>query len=289
MRNRVPNYEYQPPIDIGTLARTANSSPTVAGARPAITAAPTRELAAALLASMVADGLKGDQRLAWQSPDHMSQTNSAMTTLTDIDWRFNMLPAYVAAVDATWGNVWGEVCTSDKGICDTGGNNAHFMKDKGQDNARAYKASVEIISSQAASASFALWYVLDNKKTWYKLTVGYDTDAVLIPLKDAVHALQDSFSPGHVTRGVHSATGAGAIKQIHLWNAENKKTHGDLDKQSGGILGQDSRDATEALINCVVEAAASASPKQTFDALFTPKVKDRFLRTDFPTVDPDKP
>ena len=114
----------------------------------------------------------------------------------------------------------------------SGGQIRHFMRDQAQSEADAYRLSVNWILRYSCAAARILANVYKsllhtcNRRqdfNWnrYQSCIGSDDATQLTMarrnLAMALHALQDSFSPGHVKRD-----STGAIQAIHTWDEENK-------------------------------------------------------------------
>jgi nucleoid-associated protein YgaU len=90
------------------------------------------------------------------------------------------------------------------------GQRQHFMRYKGQSKIAAYQMGLQKVLGPLASAVRAF----QNKKS---------ADDVASILAESVHALQDSFSPGHVER---TARGKKlVITDIFVWADQDKKKH----------------------------------------------------------------
>src|SRR5262249_18873788 len=123
----------------------------------------------------------------------------------------------------------------------------HFMRTTEQTFEQAYKAAVEWISENGRKASFNL------RRIWKEQLGYYDPLFVEEPLGDAFHALQDSYSEGHVTRD-HVGDNYFIIG-INVYDAKNKETHSELDKEWVSALGREAIIACRELVRIVIASA----------------------------------
>jgi hypothetical protein len=108
----------------------------------------------------------------------------------------------------------------------------HFMKEIDQGIASAHSDCSKYVS-ECMDAWVSKAGVYFNNRGLY--TDWRNLKAAVEPLALALHAFQDSFSPGHVERVGATDTNPGAIKNINVYDEDNKVKHGDHDYHSGGL------------------------------------------------------
>jgi hypothetical protein len=225
--------------------------------------------------------------VAWNWEGHGRLTTAAIDQLS------SKLPAEVIRT-LRWVSAKSQTQNRDLTDIPTGGHwtpegqKHHFMKYKDQEDKDAYDVAVEWIFTQATTAAQLLKNLLAPKRhheeehDW-----GFAEEDPTGPhLGNALHALQDSFSPGHVDRDSNLV-----IRRINIYDEENKhpKTPGKLAhaqydeswKVADGNLsplGQAAADASVALILYFLHTAyghtpsADAQKRQLFE---------KYLRADF--------
>jgi hypothetical protein len=99
------------------------------------------------------------------------------------------------------------------------GQRHHFMRFQGQPLADAYDAGSKWIYDNAYIAAQRL------REIWRKKRGYYDPVYINEPLGDAIHALQDSYSGGHVVR--QKDGDSFIIVNILVYDDDNKEAHGD--------------------------------------------------------------
>lgn len=129
----------------------------------------------------------------------------------------------------------------------------HFMRAKTQTQEAAYKEGVRWIREKAYLACNNL------RQVWHEQLSHYDPLFVNEPLGDAFHALQDSFSEGHVTR--KKLGDIYVITAIHVFRLFDEK-HSELDKQWQGPLGKEAILACRELTKVIVFVALQKSDQQ---------------------------
>jgi hypothetical protein len=123
----------------------------------------------------------------------------------------------------------------------------HFMRAKTQTQQAAYKEAVQWIRENAYKSSYHL------RRVWKESLGHYHPSFVNEPLGNAFHALQDSFSRGHVSR---TKLGSDSIiTEIHVYDNANKETHSELDKDWQSPLGKEAIVACRELTKIIVVAA----------------------------------
>lgn len=100
------------------------------------------------------------------------------------------------------------------------GQKHHFMAIKGESKMKAYEAGVKHIFDETEKA------IKQCKSTIY-YRYFFDPGPPALPLGYALHALQDSFSPGHTKRGEGLI-----IQDIYVYEDQDKKQHGQHDDLS---------------------------------------------------------
>jgi nucleoid-associated protein YgaU len=119
----------------------------------------------------------------------------------------------------------------------------HFMRYKGQSKIAAYRMGLRKVLAPLASAVRAF----KNRES---------ADDVASVLAESVHALQDSFSPGHVERTLRGKKPV--ITDIFVWADQDKKKHEAADatwQNADGsltLLGQECVTATRLLIGVFI-------------------------------------
>lgn len=137
----------------------------------------------------------------------------------------------------------------------------HFMRRfDGQSPFAAYQESVYWIKSNALKAANDLCRSIARINLSSTMTGDIWLDC--LPLGNACHALQDSFSTGHVIRG---AGEPGAIVNILKYAGTQKKGHGEADTKWAGkttfsTSGRHAINATKDLITLVTDAAQQSKP-----------------------------
>jgi hypothetical protein len=99
----------------------------------------------------------------------------------------------------------------------------HFMRFQEQSQLEAYKLGVGWIHDNAFTAAKRL------RQFWQHRWLGEATIWINEPLGNALHALQDSYSGGHVSR--KKVGDDWIIIDIFIYDAVNKQTHGALDQK----------------------------------------------------------
>jgi hypothetical protein len=193
-------------------------------------------------------------RIAWQSSGHYSLTSDAaraavlkeMLPVSDARRRLlkvlAQLPEHVVATDITFEQY------SDsklKGIVSEYGQATHFMAYAGQSQRDAYTAGIHKVFEPAERAARLFKEIRDDSDLTTRSTSKLDDVGVV--LGDAVHALQDSFSPAHVQRD--KVGNRSVIMRLFVWREQEKKEHeaGDESwKSSSGTLTELGRACSEA-------------------------------------------
>jgi hypothetical protein len=184
----------------------------------------------------------------------------------------------VQAYDISWANVLGAI-----GIQIPGGQVIHFMRDEGQSELEAYNLSVNWIMDMGAKASqnYRTYLSLQQKKDPRFRSIedsGKSLTLTAWQLAGALHTVQDSFTPAHVSRDSSLA-----ITKIRIWDDENKKTHKRLDKGwKGSPLAGASTRASEWLIKCVAVAAQGPHSELYFRHLASDLLLKPYLRANLP-------
>jgi hypothetical protein len=166
------------------------------------------------------------------------------------------------------------------------GQKHHFMRDQSQSDKEAYDAAVGWIFGETKEAVKVLRTILlwkqprggsDDSDLFFGPSPSMEIDT---HLGNALHSLQDSFAPGHVDR-----TKTLLITGIHVYNAENKKTHHAYDeswKLADGTLsplGQAALEASQLLLKCFIYSSVEPELSRsdaTFD-LYKKELLDWFL------------
>jgi hypothetical protein len=160
------------------------------------------------------------------------------------------------------------------------GQKHHFMRDKSQSEQDAYDAAVAWIFGEAREAVKVLRAVLLWKRPLgggsnSDIYIGADDSTEIdTHLGNALHSLQDSFAPGHVDR-----TKTLLIIGIHVYDAENKKTHAAFDESwqlpdgSPSALGQAALEASQMLLKCFIYSAVEPELTKS-DATFERRKKE---------------
>jgi len=134
----------------------------------------------------------------------------------------------------------------------------HFMRANNQREKDAYRENIEWIQQNAHKALYNL------RRVWKEHLGNYDPLFVNEPLGDAFHALQDSFSLGHVNR--EKRGDIYVITAIHVYDKTNKETHSELDQQWESPLGKEAIIACRELTKIVILSAL-----QKLDSAFKQK------------------
>lgn len=139
------------------------------------------------------------------------------------------------------------------------GQRHHFMRHTTQSAWEAYRAGVDWVHDKALKAAENL------HRVWKEKLGYYDSLFVSEPLGDALHALQDSFAEGHVTRKKDDYRYV--ITDIQVYDAKNQQPAGDwpghaeLDKRYQSDLGDEAALASAALILNVIKTSLQTSPE----------------------------
>jgi hypothetical protein len=136
----------------------------------------------------------------------------------------------------------------------------HFMRASGQTYDAAYKEAVDWIRQNGRQASFNL------RRVWKESLGYYDPLFVTEPLGDAFHALQDSFSAGHVERQKLGTDYV--ITAINVYDSANKETHSELDKEWQSPLGEEAIVACRELTKIIIVSALQKTNAE-FEAKWT--------------------
>jgi hypothetical protein len=140
---------------------------------------------------------------------------------------FSGLPHKVQMADLHAGNVVGYVFGAGAGErAETDSQVRHFMRSRPEVTSEAaYRASYEYIQGNCIAAWASLKQATTAHTGWWdqvKESLYEESLHALIDGEDrlalALHTLEDSFAPGHVTRN-----GSEVIEKVHIWNDENKK------------------------------------------------------------------
>lgn len=153
----------------------------------------------------------------------------------------------------------------------------HFMRAKTQTQEAAYEEAVRWIRENAYRASYNL------RRVWKESVGYYHPSFVNEPLGNAFHALQDSFSAGHVTR--KKSGDVYVITAIHVYNKTNKEMHSELGKQWQSPLGKEAILACRELTKVIVVVALQKLDQQfkqkweslwsTFEKMFLQSLLER--------------
>lgn len=130
----------------------------------------------------------------------------------------------------------------------------HFMRAKIQTQEAACREAVGWIRENAYRASCNL------RRVWKESLGHYHPLFVNEPLGDAFHALQDSFSQGHVAR--KKSGDVYVITAIYVYDNTNKETHSELDKDWQSPLGEEAVLACRELTKIIAVAALQKSAQQ---------------------------
>ncbi len=168
------------------------------------------------------------------------------------------------------------------------GQKHHFMRHASQSQLEAYKLAVDWIFGEAVTAAKLLrerhLHRTQAKadRVWDPFTRSEpardEAGLIRLHLGNALHALQDSFSAGHVTRD-----GALVITEIHVYDDANRKGHEEHDKSWKGSdgkltkIGEAAVGASIALLECVLQSALAADPATEWRRRGT-DVMSRYLR-----------
>lgn len=135
------------------------------------------------------------------------------------------------------------------------GQRHHFMKYGNQKDQDAYKVAVDWIFDEATTAAQLLSRLLGPRRRYQEhgdWGFGTEQDSVGPHLGNALHSLQDSFSPGHVQRDTDLV-----IRGINIYDEENKHP------TAPGKLGHAAYDETwktpDGSLSPLGQAAADAS------------------------------
>lgn len=136
---------------------------------------------------------------------------------------------------------------------DPKGQRYHFMRAAGETELEAYYNGCTFIRTHTEN------WVNHAKRNLKKKVAPLvnsnidDTRDYVAQLALALHALQDSFSPGHTRRGYDDGphrpghpNHAAPIREIHVYDKQDHDDHGDDDYESGGIDSAWGRLAVEA-------------------------------------------
>jgi hypothetical protein len=202
-------------------------------------------------------------QLAWESSAHLIITHNAagsaivrdMLPVSNVRerllWVLSSLPQEVVWTDITleqWSDkkFWHKVTAKS-------GQATHFMAFKGQSQHDAYTMGIEKIFGKVEEA-------VKNIKTG---AIGFGTDDEMMrPLANAIHTLQDSFSPAHTKRV--KVGDRLVIQRLYVWGEQKSEDHeaGDARWKTGDAkspeetplseLGQACYDATVVLLKYYV-------------------------------------
>lgn len=134
------------------------------------------------------------------------------------------------------------------------GQRHHFMRYEGQTRRSAYDAAVQWIHDNAHTAAVRLREIWQKRRDYARMI-----NPVYInePLGNAIHALQDSYAEGHVTR--KKEDDIYVVVDVLVYDAANKEKHDDwpghaaLDERwKSNDLGKEARVAGRELIRIVV-------------------------------------
>jgi hypothetical protein len=138
------------------------------------------------------------------------------------------MPDRVVSEDVHTGNIVGYVAGAGAGEASERDNQVrHFMRSRPEVSSdQAYNASVKYIRDNLTSAwnSFNKAMGERDNHPFFTDPVGVDTDSFLFYLAKALHTVEDSYAPGHVTRNAHEL-----IEEVHIWDDANKKPDPDND------------------------------------------------------------
>lgn len=153
----------------------------------------------------------------------------------------------------------------------------HFMRAKTHTQEAAYEEAVRWIRENAYRASYNL------RRVWQESLGYFHPSFVNEPLGNAFHALQDSFSAGHVTR--KKSGDVYVITAIHVYDKTNKEIHSELDKQWQSPLGKEAILACRELTKVIVVVALQKLDRQfeqkweslwsTFEKMFLQSLLER--------------
>jgi hypothetical protein len=157
------------------------------------------------------DGIKDDYRKEMGSIT--ADAGHALSLFWD-------LPGRVVDQDVHLGNIpWfglGEKLEHDSQV-------RHFMRSRPEVSSdQAYLASVKYIRDHMTLAWRALAKArIDlNNRSFFSDPAFGDSDDFLDELSKALHTVEDSYAPGHVTRNAHEL-----IEEVHIWDDANKNAN----------------------------------------------------------------
>jgi len=124
----------------------------------------------------------------------------------------------------------------------------HFMKEINQNNVDAYIACSNHIRKNIdewVSRASIYFNQRSVNRDWSNLKMAVE------PLALALHALQDSFSPGHTQRAPSNSPTPGEILAINVYNEHNKILHSKYDFSSGDLTSNGGNYAIEATADLI--------------------------------------
>ena len=218
----------RPIVDEGTLCRRESCAPAIAA------------------------GVHGAKRgilLAYNADGHQYLSTQAVKAILDLlppklSWMRHFLEdiatptVYRDMTDVWTGAHWSDTPNAQR---------HHFMRTSEQSVDEAYEAAVKWIAENGRKASFNL------RRIWKEQLGYYDPLFVEEPLGDAFHALQDSYSEGHVKR--EKVGRDFIITDIHVYDKTNKETHSELDKEWDSALGKEAIIACRELVHIIIVSA----------------------------------
>lgn len=150
------------------------------------------------------------------------------------------------------------------------GQRYHFMRAQGESNKQAFDNSVKFIKTHTENwvkmAIASLEKDVKQSKPLQNAT-WRNTRSYVWELALALHALQDSFSPGHVSRkgAVKSTQGitnwSGPISELYVYAKQNHDKHGEHDYDSGSPDSQWGAAAVNASISLMSVGLVSIAQK----------------------------
>jgi hypothetical protein len=165
------------------------------------------------------------------------------------------------------------------------GQRHHFMRYEGQTDWGAYTDGKSWIIEKGLAAANGLKPRIDcfdlyrERNNYREFASCFKSGDVEEPLGDALHALQDSFSPSHTDR----EKGSLIITRVHTFSLGDKE-HGKLDKswsKDGRFsdLADAAVNASVALMRAVVTAASSQNLSDTWLSSAEKDVFEPYLKT----------